>query len=246
MYVCGPTVYSDVHLGNCRTFASFDVIYRYLLHIGYKVRYVRNITDVGHLTDDGEDRMAKGAKVAQLEPMEVAQHYTVGFHDLDADFTLNIVLKSGGRITGNTRILPFVPIDSIVIGWSPDFDTLARVLTYITDDPNTTNYYRRLLNYSSLDSFPEQDFLVDDRLNQTTKIAFGTGYDLKMGDTIYNTIFHITPDHYDFIESFQLAVFGNQNPFAQPSQIRSNVSGDANPIGIFTCLVYDRDTTIIQ
>ncbi len=82
MYVCGPTVYSDVHLGNCRTFTSFDVIYRYLLHIGYKVRYVRNITDVGHLTDDGEDRMAKGAKIAQLEPMEVAQQYTVGFHDM--------------------------------------------------------------------------------------------------------------------------------------------------------------------
>ncbi|MBL7806412.1 MAG: cysteine--tRNA ligase [Saprospiraceae bacterium] len=82
MYVCGPTVYSDVHLGNCRTFCSFDMIYRYLLHIGFKVRYVRNITDVGHLTDDGEDRMAKGAKVAQLEPMEVAQRYTVGFHDM--------------------------------------------------------------------------------------------------------------------------------------------------------------------
>ncbi len=82
MYVCGPTVYSDVHLGNCRTFVSFDIIYRYLLHLGYKVRYVRNITDVGHLTDDGEDRMAKGAKVAQLEPMEVAQQYTVGFHDM--------------------------------------------------------------------------------------------------------------------------------------------------------------------
>ncbi|MDO8969943.1 MAG: cysteine--tRNA ligase, partial [Saprospiraceae bacterium] len=82
MYVCGPTVYSDVHLGNCRTFCSFDTIYRYLLHIGYKVRYVRNITDVGHLTDDGEDRMLKGAKVAQLEPMEVAQRYTVGFHEM--------------------------------------------------------------------------------------------------------------------------------------------------------------------
>jgi cysteinyl-tRNA synthetase len=82
MYVCGPTVYNDVHLGNCRTFCSFDTIYRYLLHLGYRVRYVRNITDVGHLTDDGEDRMAKGAKVAQLEPMEVAQRYTVGFHDM--------------------------------------------------------------------------------------------------------------------------------------------------------------------
>lgn len=82
MYVCGPTVYNDVHLGNCRTFVSFDVIYRYLLHVGYKVRYVRNITDVGHLLDDGEDRMSKGARLDQLEPMEVAQKYTVGFHDM--------------------------------------------------------------------------------------------------------------------------------------------------------------------
>lgn len=82
MYVCGPTVYSDVHLGNCRTFVNFDVIYRYLLYCGYKVRYVRNITDVGHLLDDGEDRMSKGARVNQLEPMEVAQKYTNGFHDM--------------------------------------------------------------------------------------------------------------------------------------------------------------------
>ncbi len=82
MYVCGPTVYDDVHLGNCRTFVSFDVIYRYLLHLGYKIRYVRNITDVGHLLDDGEDRMSKGARLDQLEPMEVAQKYTVGFHDM--------------------------------------------------------------------------------------------------------------------------------------------------------------------
>ena len=82
MYVCGPTVYSDVHLGNCRTFTSFDVIYRYLLHLGYKVRYVRNITDVGHLLDDGEDRMSKGARLEQLEPMEVAQKYANGFQEM--------------------------------------------------------------------------------------------------------------------------------------------------------------------
>ena len=100
MYVCGPTVYSDVHLGNCRTFTSFDVIYRYLLHIGYKVRYVRNITDVGHLTDDGEDRMAKGAKVAQLEPMEVAQRYTVGFHDMMRIFN-NLPPSIEPRATGH-------------------------------------------------------------------------------------------------------------------------------------------------
>ncbi len=82
MYVCGPTVYNDAHLGNCRTYVSFDVIHRYFLHLGYRVRYVRNITDVGHLTDDGEDRMTKGSKLAQLEPMEVAQRYTLGFHDM--------------------------------------------------------------------------------------------------------------------------------------------------------------------
>ena len=82
MYVCGPTVYSDVHLGNCRTFVSFDVIYRYLLYLGNKVRYVRNITDVGHLLDDGEDRMSKGARLEELEPMEVAQKYANGFHKM--------------------------------------------------------------------------------------------------------------------------------------------------------------------
>ncbi len=86
MYVCGPTVYSDVHLGNCRTFVSFDVIYRYLKYIGYKVRYVRNITDVGHLEGDAdtgaEDKISKKARLEQLEPMEVVQRYTIGFHDM--------------------------------------------------------------------------------------------------------------------------------------------------------------------
>jgi cysteinyl-tRNA synthetase len=85
MYVCGPTVYSNVHLGNVRTFMSFDMIFRYLLHLGYKVRYVRNITDVGHIVDDvddGEDKIAKKARLEKLEPMEVVQRYTVDFHDI--------------------------------------------------------------------------------------------------------------------------------------------------------------------
>ena len=89
MYVCGPTVYSDVHLGNSRTFISFDLIYRYLLHLGYKVRYVRNITDAGHLEgdrDEGDDKFAKKAKLEQLEPMEIVQKYTLGFHDVMAIF----------------------------------------------------------------------------------------------------------------------------------------------------------------
>jgi len=83
MYVCGPTVYSNVHLGNCRTFISFDLVFRYLKHLGYKVRYVRNITDAGHLENDaetGEDRIAKKARIEEIEPMEVVQKYTVDFH----------------------------------------------------------------------------------------------------------------------------------------------------------------------
>ncbi|MCM5662738.1 cysteine--tRNA ligase [Galbibacter mesophilus] len=84
MYVCGPTVYSNVHLGNVRTFMSFDLVFRYLKHLGYKVRYVRNITDAGHLENDadsGEDRIAKKARLEQIEPMEVVQKYTVDFHN---------------------------------------------------------------------------------------------------------------------------------------------------------------------
>ena len=85
MYVCGPTVYSNVHLGNCRTFISFDLIYRYLTHLGYKVRYVRNITDVGHLendSDEGEDRISKRARLESIEPMEIVQRYTLDFRKI--------------------------------------------------------------------------------------------------------------------------------------------------------------------
>ena len=91
MYVCGPTVYSNVHLGNVRTFLTFDVVFRYLLHLGYKVRYVRNITDVGHLTgdsDDGEDKIGKKARLENIEPMEVVQRYTNDFHDVMRIFNI--------------------------------------------------------------------------------------------------------------------------------------------------------------
>ena len=83
MYVCGPTVYGDPHLGHARPAITFDLVFRYLKHLGYKVRYVRNITDVGHLehdADEGEDKIAKKARVEQLEPMEIAQYYTNRYH----------------------------------------------------------------------------------------------------------------------------------------------------------------------
>lgn len=85
MYVCGPTVYSDVHLGNCRTFISFDIIYRYLKYLDYKVRYVRNITDAGHLEgdrDEGDDKFSKMARAQKLEPMEIVQRYTLDFREV--------------------------------------------------------------------------------------------------------------------------------------------------------------------
>lgn len=91
MYVCGPTVYSNVHLGNVRTFLSFDFIYRSLRFLGYKVRYVRNITDAGHLTDNGDinnDRFIKQSRLEKLEPMEIVQKYTVDFHEVLKKFNL--------------------------------------------------------------------------------------------------------------------------------------------------------------
>ena len=95
MYVCGPTVYGDAHLGHARPAITFDVIFRYLKHLGYKVRYVRNITDVGHLehdADEGEDKIAKKARLEELEPMEVAQYYTNRYHDAMA--ALNVLPPS--------------------------------------------------------------------------------------------------------------------------------------------------------
>ncbi|MAT89850.1 MAG: cysteine--tRNA ligase [Flavobacteriaceae bacterium] len=89
MYVCGPTVYSNVHMGNCRTFLSFDLVFRYLKHLGYKVRYVRNITDAGHLENDGEsgdDPILKKARIEQIEPMEVVQKYSIDFHNVMSQF----------------------------------------------------------------------------------------------------------------------------------------------------------------
>ena len=95
MYVCGPTVYGDAHLGHTRPAITFDLLYRYLMHLGYKVRYVRNITDVGHLehdADDGEDKIAKKARLEQLEPMEVVQYYLNRYHhDMEA---LNVLPPS--------------------------------------------------------------------------------------------------------------------------------------------------------
>ena len=114
MYVCGPTVYSNVHLGNLRTFMSFDMIFRYFKHLGYKIRYVRNITDAGHLendADEGEDRIAKKARLEQIEPMEVVQKYTVDFHNILNTFNFlppSIEPTATGHIVDQIEIIKVI------------------------------------------------------------------------------------------------------------------------------------------
>jgi hypothetical protein len=163
-------------------------------------------------------------------------------------YDLHIHVPDRGEITAHTTMLSLVQIDSVVINWDGKTDTTARAraLTYITDDLKTSDYYRRIYNKHSIDSMPKQDFLSTDALSTNATIAFGTGYSIKEGDTIFNTICHIDKAFYDFRLSVSLALQGNDNPFAQPSSIRSNVSGSANPLGVFTCLVYDRKMNVVK
>jgi cysteinyl-tRNA synthetase len=140
MYVCGPTVYSDVHLGNCRTFMSFDIIYRYLLHLGYKVRYVRNITDAGHLEgdrDEGDDKFAKKAKLLQLEPMEIVQKYTVGFRDIMALFN---TLPPGIEPTATGHIIEQQEIAKQIINNGLAYEHNGTVYFDVEKFAKTNNY----------------------------------------------------------------------------------------------------------
>lgn len=162
-------------------------------------------------------------------------------------FNLSITLPDGKIITASTKMMSLVPVDSLVVEWNPTptTDTLARLLTYVTDDTTTDDFYRRMFNVGTLDSI-EQDFSLTDRFSATPKIVFGSGYDFEEGDTLLSAFFHITEPYYDYLESVQNAFRANLNPFAQPSAIKSNVSGNANALGIFAALVYDRDTIIVQ
>lgn len=165
--------------------------------------------------------------------------------DYTSDFELEITTKTGKTITAKTRLLPKVTIDSVVVQFAEN-DTLARVLTYFNDDPNTDNYYRRMFHAGNLDSIPLQDFTTDDSFVDNGRFVFGTNYEFVEGDTVINTLYHIDKAYFDYFESVQTAFFSNGNPFGQPSPINSNLGGTANAIGIFTGLSYDRVFTIIQ
>lgn len=143
MYVCGPTVYSNVHLGNVRTFMSFDIIFRYLLHLGYKVRYVRNITDVGHIVDDvdeGEDKIARKARVEQLEPMEIVQRYTIDFHDILKEFNF---LPPSIEPTATGHLIEQIEIIKTIIAKGLAYEANGSVYFDVVKF-NTTNHYGKL------------------------------------------------------------------------------------------------------
>jgi cysteine--tRNA ligase len=144
MYVCGPTVYSNVHMGNVRTFMSFDFIYRTLQFLGYKVRYVRNITDAGHLTDDGDvnnDRFVKQSRLEKLEPMEIVQKYTINFHDV-----LNLFNNLPPNIepTATGHILEQIKLTEKLITEGFAYESNGSVYFDVLE------YNRRGLNYGEL------------------------------------------------------------------------------------------------
>ncbi|WP_256001914.1 cysteine--tRNA ligase [Pedobacter deserti] len=156
MYVCGPTVYSDVHLGNCRTFISFDLIYRYLKYSGYKVRYVRNITDAGHLEgdrDEGDDKFAKRAKLEQLEPMEIVQKYTIGFHDVMRMFN---TLPPSIEPTATGHILEQIEMIKEIMGNGYAYEVNGTVYFDVEK-------YSREYNYTILTNRNLEDMLANTR-----------------------------------------------------------------------------------
>lgn len=143
MYVCGPTVYSNVHLGNCRTFLSFDLVFRYLKFLGYKVRYVRNITDAGHLENDGEsgdDPILKKARLEQLEPMEVVQKYSVDFHEVMNKFN---ALHPSIEPTATGHIIEQIQIVEKLIKEGFAYETNGSVYFDVLKF-NETNHYGKL------------------------------------------------------------------------------------------------------
>jgi len=181
MYVCGPTVYSDVHLGNCRTYISFDLIFRYLTQIGYKVRYVRNITDAGHLEgdagDEGEDKISKKAKIAQLEPMEIVQKYATGFHEVMQIFN---VLPPSIEPTATGHIIEQIELVKEMLASGFAYEVNGSVYFDVEKYNQTQDY--GILNGRNL----------DDMLNNTRTLG---GQDEKRGKLDFALWIKAKPEH---------------------------------------------------
>ena len=169
LYVCGPTVYNDVHLGNVRTFSSFDMIYRYLVFCGYKVRYVRNITDAGHLTNErgeGVNRMESQAKLERLEPMEIVQKYTVGFHEICTLFNMKsptIEPTATGHIIEQIEMIETLMEKGFAYekNGSVYFDVKAFNETYTYGELSGRNIDELIAGYRDLDGQDEKKNSID-------------------------------------------------------------------------------------
>lgn len=180
MYVCGPTVYSDVHLGNCRTFISFDIIFRYLSYLGYKVRYVRNITDAGHLEGDGdvgEDKISKKAKLAALEPMEIVQTYSVDFHDVMKTFN---VLPPSIEPTATGHIIEQIELVKVILDKGFAYEVNGTVY-FDVEKYNQTQDYGVLNNRK-----------LEDLMNNTRDLG---GQDEKKGKLDFALWIKAKPEH---------------------------------------------------
>ncbi|MDA9555004.1 cysteine--tRNA ligase [Pelobium sp.] len=180
MYVCGPTVYSDVHLGNCRTFISFDVIFRYLTYLGYKVRYVRNITDAGHLEGDGdtgEDKISKKAKLAALEPMEIVQKYSNDFHHVMETFN---ALPPSIEPTATGHIIEQIELVKAILAKGFAYEVNGSIYFDVEKYNNNQDY--GILNGRKL----------DDLLNNTRDLG---GQDEKRGKLDFALWIKAKPEH---------------------------------------------------
>jgi len=167
--------------------------------------------------------------------------------DSNSTFELLVTLADGSTITASTIIPTLVRIDSTKVEYANQNKTRATIFIYHQDDRNTLDFYRRMIHVSSLDSAAQQDYATDDKINDTESVAYGTFYEREdkksvVGDTLIFTLIHVTKEYNDFSSSKSNANSANGNPFGQPGQIKSNVSGISNPIGIFTGFKIRRDT----
>jgi cysteinyl-tRNA synthetase len=170
MYVCGPTVYNNVHLGNVRTFLTFDIVSRYLRFLGYKVRYVRNITDVGHLendADEGEDKIAKKARLEQLEPMEVVKRYTEDFHAVMREFN---ILPPSIEPTATGHVIEQIEIVRKLIALGLAYEVNGSV--YFDVKKYSKNNHYGILSGRNIDELLESGRDLDSQDEKREKIDF--------------------------------------------------------------------------
>ncbi|NOT76534.1 MAG: cysteine--tRNA ligase [Cyclobacteriaceae bacterium] len=170
MYVCGPTVYNNVHLGNARTFLSFDIVSRYLRFLGYKVRYVRNITDVGHLendADEGEDKIGKKARVEQLEPMEIVKRYTEDFHSVMRQFN---ILPPSIEPSATGHIVEQIQITQKLIGLGLAYEVNGSI--YFDVKKYNASHHYGILSGRNIEDLMESGRDLDSQDEKREKIDF--------------------------------------------------------------------------